>query len=310
MSDYIFKRGDIVVVTKGELKGLTFIYESDYPIGLNTLEATQALIKFIYGPAKDKKVLVYKSEIALVSEILNNHSVPKYKIGACVSIYREYEFYVGIICDIMQQGVINIYEVKIINTPNFDSLSDDTVLIAENNVMGILNDESNENIAFDPSIIKYLDENHQKEIADRIYEEKVSTYADRVINNRTSINGFSIVDLILSNACEKYANNFAPKFEEDFLKRVKEEIYRDVPVTEDESTFRSSLTYAISRVADKYIDEHKDEIQDLMKNTIHEEAINVAKNKVSEIISRKFKGIFDDLINQITVLSESEDKNN
>ena len=33
--------------------------------------------------------------------------------------------------------------------------------------------------------IKYLDENHQKEIADRIYEEKVSTYADRVINNRT-----------------------------------------------------------------------------------------------------------------------------
>ena len=304
-----FKRGNIVISIEGEFKGLVFMYESDYPVGVDNIGSTQALVRCIYGPNKDKKILVYKSEIALISEVLDNHSSPKYKIGECGSIYKEssFSFFIGIICDIKQQGVINIYEVRILNGPNFDSLSDDTAFIAENNIIGIINNDNNENIISNSSIIKYLDEKQRKEIEAKIYEEKVATYIDDVLKNRSSANKCSITDLVLQKASEKYVEKLAPNFEEDFLKVVKEEISRTEGLSEDHYIFREGLSYTLQRAAEKYIDSHQDEINEIMKDYIYEVAENLMNEKFNDLLSFKLKKCCDSVLSELLHSEENKD---
>lgn len=151
---------------------------------------------------------------------------------------------------------------------------------------------------------KYIDKEQIKSIAEKIYETKISEFIDNILNNRSEYGMGSITDQILAATCEKYTNKLADKFEDDFLKRVHEEIYRDTPVTEDESIFRSSLVYKLQKVGEDYIDKHTDEIWEIMKETIHSQSKQVASSKLIDALSKKTKDNFYSMVDAVLTASK------
>lgn len=132
----------------------------------------------------------------------------------------------------------------------------------------------------------YLTESQMRIIAEKIYEEQLTKWVDNVLRSRKDFNG-TITDQILYATAATYVKKLSEKFEEDFLRRCKEEIHRDTPVTKDESTFRQGLVYELQQAGKKYIEANLQSIQSEMKNQIHSQAKDVVAEGFTSEISRK-----------------------
>lgn len=253
-----------------------------------------------------------------------NGSTPKFEIYDRVIVISN-PYYKGI------TGIIQTYDY-VGKDINYHVIPDDnhntSIIIKESDLMKIhdfidsceipaklLNKETASNNSMDSNmnqndpygldqLAKYIDKEQIKSIAEKIYETKISEFVDNILNNRSEYGMGSITDQILAATCEKYVNKLADKFEDDFLKRVHEEIHRDTPVTEDESTFRSSLVYKLQKVGEDYIDKHTDEIWEIMKETIHSQSKQVASSKLIDALSKKTKDNFYSMVDAILVASK------
>lgn len=143
---------------------------------------------------------------------------------------------------------------------------------------------------------RYLTEQQVTAIAEKVCEKRVGEYIEEGLRNRTYGSG-SIVDQVLYATVKIYAEKLSVNFEADFLKRCREEIQRDLPVTTDESTFRQGLSYALQNEAKKYIESNSELIQSEMKDIIHDEVSLLSTDKVAWLISQKIN--IKDIILQV-----------
>lgn len=150
---------------------------------------------------------------------------------------------------------------------------------------------------------RYLTEQQVTAIAEKVCEKRVGEYIEEVLRNRTYAGG-SIVDQILIATVKLYSEKLAVNFEDDFLKRCKEEIHRDIPINDNETAFRDHLAYALQNEAKKYIEANSELLQSEMKNTIHDQASMLSTDKVAWLISQKIN--IKDIILQ--VIKEGADK--
>lgn len=306
-SDNKFKYHDCIKITGGPKESL--INKIGYYIS-----------PYIYpGGGSGHIIMIDGEEINIPETVEFTHwrggfakgSTPKFKIYDRVIVISN-PYYKGI------TGIIQTYDY-VGNDINYHVIPDDnrntSIIVGEGNLMKI-NDFIDsckipaklDPVASDPygldQLSKYIDKEQIKSIAEKIYETKISEFIDNVLNNRSEYGMGSITDQIMAATCEKYTNKLADKFEDDFLKRVHEEIHRDTPVTEDESTFRSSLVYKLQKVGEDYIDKHTDEIWEIMKETIHSQSKQVASSKLIDALSKKTKDNFYSMVDAVLTASK------
>ena len=148
-------------------------------------------------------------------------------------------------------------------------------------------------------------------IAEEIYRTKVTEYVDAILNNRKEAGCGNIVQQILTGIVNKYSQDMVDQYKDDFLKIFKEVINMDLPASndEDEKCFARSIQWALERCATKYIEEHPDEIIDVMKEKIYESSKVMVDKNLSYSLSRKIEKTANKIVEDIfESIKESNDK--
>lgn len=169
---------------------------------------------------------------------------------------------------------------------SYEIISEDFLQIRENRTAQL------ELTSFD--ITKYITEDQMKDIATRLYEDRLTKFVDDVLERRIPLCG-NIVDQVLMATVERYVTKLSDKFETDFLKKAKSVIESTDPGNDEHISFQEQLTYKLSSAADKCIEANMDVIYGYMSKSIETAANNVGINELAKKISRKID------VNQIIV---------
>ena len=168
----------------------------------------------------------------------------------------------------------------------------------------------NINWQFPYDIMNYLSTNTMISIAEEIYRTKVTEYVDAILNNRKEAGCGNIVQQVLTGIVNKYSQDMADQYKDDFLKIFKEVINMDLPASndEDEKCFARSIQWALDRCATKYIEEHPDEIIDIMKEKIYESSKVMVDKNLSYSLSRKIEETANKIVGELFESITSNDK--
>lgn len=146
----------------------------------------------------------------------------------------------------------------------------------------LLNDDS-----FDME--SYLTKGEMHSILLRVFTDKAEKFVDEVLKNRSSGGMGGITDQVLTALAEKYISMYFDSLQPYVVNKFKTVIESDSPLVEDEDAkpFGRAIQWKLENAAGKYIDDHKEEIHDLMKDKIHQVAKDMSEDHFVKIISDK-----------------------
>lgn len=111
----------------------------------------------------------------------------------------------------------------------------------------------------DINIEKYLTEDEMKNIAERIYTERINAEVDRIIEARTAGN---LVEMIFSQIVTSSVTNLSDKFKDNLLSLCESEIARSVSNNKNyDDTLRNDIRYSLQTVSKTVINENIDNIK-------------------------------------------------
>ena len=150
---------------------------------------------------------------------------------------------------------------------------------------------------------KYISEDEIMSIVRRIYEEEARNYAKQRLATMNS-DGLSIVQMIIKEVANKYAEELASKYQERFLQICKDELERTESHCEDyNDTIHNSVNNLLTSLASKYINDNKETLIELMKDQINDCAKALSTEKISMLIAASVK-------NELNKLLYNTDSNN
>ena len=126
---------------------------------------------------------------------------------------------------------------------------------------------------------KYLPVDQQKEIAKRIYDEKIREEADRIIEARYSIiddngkmicNAGQMINYIIEKIAEDYIFTYRNAFESEIMKMAKDMIEGNIKPYDPWDSWRSSVNSSLYQLSRKIIEENADELRKIMYDKIME----------------------------------------
>jgi len=147
-----------------------------------------------------------------------------------------------------------------------------------------------------------------RNVAKSVYDKKVNIYLDDIFNSRKNIGCGNIHQQVLTAIANKYVDEFVDKYREDFLNIFKKVINMDLPASndEDEKCFGRAIQWRLEQIAGKYIEEHPDEIIEVMRDKIHESAKRMMDEKLSYSISRAIEKNIDTIIKDMFDVSDNK----
>jgi len=147
-------------------------------------------------------------------------------------------------------------------------------------------------------ITNYLSVNEMKDVARKIYESKVNSFLDDVFNNRSDFCG-SIPVQVLKEIVDKYAADMINEYHDQMIEIFRKTITADVPLVGDEDAqcFGRGIQWALERTATNYIEKHPEEITELMKDEIHNNARRMTIEKWSYSMSKSIENLAKELVN-------------
>jgi len=159
-------------------------------------------------------------------------------------------------------------------------------------------------------ITNYLSVQEMKSIAKRIFECKIETFVDEILQNRIDYGHGSITQQILYEVVKDYANRLGDKYQEDFLVIFKKVINMELPAVndEDQKSFARSIQWSLETVANNYIKEHPEEISELVKHGVFECARSYTEKDFTYTLSKNIEKVVKDSL-ETFMKSESEEKN-
>ena len=152
---------------------------------------------------------------------------------------------------------------------------------------------------------KYISEDEIMSIVRRIYEEEARNYAKQRLATMNSA-GLSIVQMIIKEVANKYAEELAPKYQERFLQICKDELERTESHCEDyNDTIHNSINNSLTSLASKYINDNKETLIELMKDQINDCAKALSTEKISMLIAASVKNELNKLLSNTNSNNES-----
>ena len=152
---------------------------------------------------------------------------------------------------------------------------------------------------------KYISEDEIMSIVRRIYEEEARNYAKQRLAFMSS-NGISIVQMIIKEVANKYAEELAPEYQERFLQICKDELERTESHCEDyNDTIHNSVNNLLTSLASKYINDNKETLIELMKDQINDCAKALSTEKISILIAASVKNELNKLLSNTNSNNES-----
>ena len=148
-------------------------------------------------------------------------------------------------------------------------------------------------------ITNYLPVNQMKDIAETVYTTKITDYINDIINNQ-KIAGRNFLERVIDEIIRSFAKEYLDQYKDQLLETFKKVIEMDVPAVNDEDMkcFGRSIQWALERCATKYIEEHPDEITEIMKDGIHANAKRMIDEKWSWSMQNTIKQVADKLVNE------------
>lgn len=143
-------------------------------------------------------------------------------------------------------------------------------------------------------INKYLTDDEKKKIATRAFEEFCDKRIPEIIQARSSMG--DIVDLIISGVVSRYISKLTPEFEDKFMKRIDDEINLEGDDAKD-TVLRGTIDMKLASTAERYIDDHKYEIEKLMDPVIKESMSELTRERISYMIASRIN--MHEIIRQI-----------
>lgn len=147
-------------------------------------------------------------------------------------------------------------------------------------------------------ITSYLSTTEMRNIAMKIYEAKITTYLDDIFNSRALHGAGNIANQVINEITSNYASEMFDKYKDDMLKIFKKVIEFDPPIVDDEDgrCFGRSIQWALEKCASKYIEEHPDELHNVMKDKIHEIAERMVEDQWSYNLNNAIEKTVSDFI--------------
>lgn len=145
-------------------------------------------------------------------------------------------------------------------------------------------------------ISKYLTDDEMKKIATRAFVEYCDKRIPEIIQARSSMG--DIVDLIISGIVSRYISKLTPEFEDKFMKRIYDEINLEGDDVND-TVLRGTIDMKLASAAERYINEHKYEIEKMMDPVIKESMSTLTIEKITSMISSRIN--MHEIIRQIII---------
>jgi len=120
---------------------------------------------------------------------------------------------------------------------------------------------------------------HQDQVDKRVREE-----IEMILKNRLDA-GVRVVDQMINRAVDKYLEELeknSPEIKDEFFKRCQEAILQKGKLYEGDVTFAEHLKFKLQCVADEYIKGHREEIQDLMQDSIQHAASHLSEDALCQ----------------------------
>lgn len=148
-------------------------------------------------------------------------------------------------------------------------------------------------------ITNYLSVNQMKDIAKEIYTVKINTFLDDLFNGKIELCG-SIPVQVLNEVVNSYAKSMFDQYKDEMLKIFKKMIENELPLTdsEDDKCFGRAIQWRLEQAAETYIKEHPEEIGEIMKDEIHNNAKRMIAEKWSYSVSKAMENIAKELVEQ------------
>lgn len=143
-------------------------------------------------------------------------------------------------------------------------------------------------------INKYLTDDEMKKIAVRAFVEYCDTRIPEIIQARSSMG--DVVDLIINGVVSRYISKLTPEFEDKFMKRIDYEINLEGDDAND-TMLRQLIDMKLSSVAERYIDDHKHEIEKMMDPVVKQSVSTLTMEKIPSMISKRIN--MNEIIRQI-----------
>lgn len=294
------KQGDPVCLLKDPYIGRIGYFYSVYPFPDGDMQCTVTLIDPNADPTrKSERILIYKGDAVAIASLKKStiigddkedSDIPAnniYKIGQRVIISSpEYRGCFGVITKIIPVagGCLTDYRVDLDHTndgtPGHPSLvmrEEDLVPASymHVNVKGI-------------DLGRFLSRDFLFNAAEDIYEQAIKEHINKVIEARC-FGSTTLTDWIISDVAKQFANELAPRYKEDFIKKIKAEIAKEVPKDDDQNgeTFHSMFTMALEHCASQYISDHNEEIGSLMLDSMKKAAEKISIDTLAAVIRRK-----------------------
>lgn len=260
---------DIVKLAESDL---ILIYSETYEFGDGKLPKFNVGDRVVITSGKYKKFKAVISEIIYPGSELKNFA---YNVLICRYPIISYGSIIS--TTVSENDIMDINEAKAAgfniyqNYPEDFSFEGDVMNTALNTLSGVS---------------KYISDDEMKNIITRITEEKVSKKIDSALEARTGPCG-SVVDQMIRDCCQMYAEKLSPNFEEDFLKRIQTEINREPdPNSEDDvgTNMVNYITWPLEKLIKEYVSAHKDELMQLMIKDVREKAKSMNTDALLRII--------------------------
>lgn len=134
----------------------------------------------------------------------------------------------------------------------------------------------------DIDFTKYLSEDEMKRIATRAFVEYCDSRIPEIIQARSSMG--DIVDLIIAGIVSKYISKLTPEFEDKFMERINYEMNLKGNEAGD-IVLKSTIDMKLAMVAEKYIDNHKEEIENMMDPVVKESVSTLTMERIPSMIA-------------------------
>ena len=132
-------------------------------------------------------------------------------------------------------------------------------------------------------IFKYLPEKQQREIAERVFTERMETEVHRIIEARHGDkNGNpcgTIVEHIMGNITDRYIGEMEPELGPTILKIARDKIINRTESTDDNNTtIDTRIHWAIEKLITDTVNAHSDELKQLLYSRILESVDSIMLN--------------------------------
>ena len=225
----------------------------------------------------------------------------KFSIGEYVIVLRgEHKFKkVKILQHGVLGGVIDVYDVELPkgDDPNEPSVA--AINIIEEDLRS-LNPEDNGTSAYF-NIEKYLTNNQREEIAKDVFKRRIEDKIQDVLQARKGTGQW--IDLIFSEVANRWIEQLSDQFSNDFIEKIKKVISEDgnpkLEIGEYDETFLGSIRYKLSSITDKWIDEHRDEVDGWIRPNLKTFVERLSEDGVPKGISNKIDRIISSTLQQV-----------